>query len=238
MKSYKFPWLMVYALSAIILSSCNIGATPAPTQDVGAIQTQAFNQVLTQAAAASSPTPLPTNTSTNTPPATATLPQPATFAPIDNGVVTVTPFNFNTPSPVLTLPAAAPTVAGPLSTITTENGCNNGLLMSEGAPLDGATLKAGQAYEKEWEFLNTGSCAWDEGYVFAFLPTYSTAGFKGYDIVFRKTEDYTAPGKGITFIVKLNAPFAPGEYQGSWKLRDDGGNYFGSMVWVKFTVVK
>jgi hypothetical protein len=239
MKVYKFPWLMGFAISAVILSSCNIGATPAPTQDVGAIQTEAFNQVLTQVAAASSPTPLPTNTSTNTPPATATLLPPPTFAPIDNGGgATVTPFAFNTPLPGLTLPAAAPTVAGPLSTITTKNGCNDGLLVSEGAPLDGATLKAGQAYEKEWEFLNTGSCAWDEGYVFTFLPTYSTPGFKGYDIAFRKAEDYTGPGKGITFIIKLNAPFAAGDYQGSWKLKDDAGNYFGSMVWVKFTVVK
>ena len=47
MKSYKLQWLVVYTMLAIILSSCNLGATPVPTQDVAAIQTEAFNQVLT-----------------------------------------------------------------------------------------------------------------------------------------------------------------------------------------------
>ena len=58
MKFRKYQWLVVYTMLAIILSSCNLGATPAPTQDVAAIQTEAFNQVLTQVAAASSPTPI------------------------------------------------------------------------------------------------------------------------------------------------------------------------------------
>jgi len=236
MKFRKAQWLMDYVILAIILSSCNMGATPAPTQDVGAIQTQAFGQILTQVAAASSPTPLPTNT----PQPTATLSAPATFAPIGGNDITITPFAFNTPLPGLTplaLPLV-PTVAGVVSTITTKNGCNDGILVSESAPYDGTYLKPGQAYQKAFEFSNTGSCAWDEGYAFVFLPEFSTPSFKGYDIAFRKAEDYTKPGKGITFIIKLNASNVPGEHQGSWKLRDDAGNYFGSMVWVKYLINK
>ncbi|MDO9303140.1 MAG: hypothetical protein Q7T89_17255, partial [Anaerolineales bacterium] len=71
-----------------------------------------------------------------------------------------------------------------------------------------------------------------------FQPAYSTPDFKGYDIVFRKAEDFTAPQKGITFIIKLNASNVPGEHIGSWKLRDDGGNYFGSLVYVKYVINK
>jgi hypothetical protein len=237
MKLCKAQWLIGCVMLAIILSSCNMGATPAPTQDVGAIQTQAFGQILTQVVAAYTPTAMPTNT----PEPTATLQAvPPTFAPIGGGDSITTPFAFNTPLPGLTplaLPLV-PTVAGAVSTITTKNGCNDGILVSESSPYDGAYLKPGQAYEKSFAFLNTGSCAWDEGYAFVFQPAFSTPDFKGYDIAFRKAEDYTKPGKGITFIIKLNASNVPGEHQGSWKLRDDAGNYFGSLVWVKYMINK
>jgi hypothetical protein len=235
MKFRKLQWPVVYTMLAIILSSCNLGATPAPTQDVAAIQTEAFNQVLTQVAAANSPTPLPTNTAL---PATATLQAAPTFAPA-GGSGTATPFPFNTAQPGLGLTPLAspvPTLGGVVSTVTTKNGCNDGIMTSESAPYDGAMLNPGEDYEKSFAFLNTGTCAWDEGYAFVFQPTYSTPDFKGYDIVFRKEKDFTAPGKAISFIVKLKASQAPGEHIGVWKLRDDGGNYFGSMVWVKYVV--
>ena len=106
MKFQKIRWAIGYMALAIILSSCNLGATPAPTQDVGAIQTQAFSMVLTQVAAASTPTPLPTNT----PEPTATLSAPPTFAPIGGGVET--PFPFNTPLPGLTPLALSPVRQG------------------------------------------------------------------------------------------------------------------------------
>lgn len=237
MKINKLSGLVGYALLALILSACNMGATPVPTQDLGAVQTEAFNQVLTQAAGAITPTPLPTDT----PQPTATLMLPPTFAPVGGGSTdgaSATPFAFNTPlaglTPLATLPA--PTIAGSVSTVTTKNGCNDGVLMSESPPYDGAILNPGEAYQKSFEFLNTGSCAWDEGYSFAFVPSFSTEGFNGYDINFRKTEDFTATGKGITFIIKLNALKTPGEHMGVWKLKDDAGNYFGSMVWVKYVI--
>ena len=238
MKFRKYQWLAIYIMLSIILSSCNLNltVTPPPTQDVGVIQTEAFNQVLTQVALASSPTPLPTNTEL---PATPTLQELPTFAPVGGGVSTNTPFPFNTAEPgfgLTPLASPVPTVGGIVPTVTTKNGCNNGVLLSESAPYDGASLDRGQAFEKTFSFLNTGSCAWDEGYTFAFLPSYSTSGFKGYDIAIKKDEDFTKPGKGISFVLKLTAPNTPGEYKGSWKLKDDGGSYFGSLVWVKFVV--
>lgn len=235
MKFRKLQWLVIYTMLAIILSSCNLGATPAPTQDVAAIQTEAFNQVLTQVAAASSPTPLPTNPPL---PATATLQAAPTFAPV-GGDSTATPFPFNTAQPGLGLTPLAspvPTIGGVVSTVTTKNGCNDGIMTNESAPMDGENLIPGHDYEKSFGFLNTGTCAWDEGYAFVFQPTYSTPNFKGYDIVFKKETDFTAPGKAIAFIIKFKASNVPGEHIGVWKLRDDGGNYFGSMVWIKYNI--
>ncbi len=232
MKSQKIQWLAIYMVLAITLSSCNIGATPVPTADVGAIQTQAFAQVMTQAAAAFTPTAMPSST----PQPTMTLAAPPTFASIGGGEAT--PFPFNTPLPGLTPIALSPvpTLPGSVATITTENGCNNGAFIGESAPYDGTVLAPREYYEKHFDLMNTGACSWDEGYVFAFQPGYSTEGFKGYDIQLRKEVDFTKPGGKITFVIKLNASVQPGTYIGSWKMRDDGGNYFGPLVYVKYVV--
>jgi len=233
MKVRNQNWLVVFWMTAILLSSCNIGATPAPTMDVGAIQTQAFAQVMTQAAAAFTPTPMPTNTLAPT----MTLAAPPTFAPIGGGEAT--PFAFNTPLPGLTPIALSPipTLPGSYATITTENGCNNGIYTGEsGSPYDGQYMDPNVWYEKSFTFVNTGSCAWDEGYVFAFQPGYSTEGFKGYDIPIKKEVNFTKPGEAIVFVIKLKTGVQPGTYIGSWKMRDDGGNYFGSLVYIKYVV--
>lgn len=233
MKAIKFNWLMVYMALAVVLSSCNLGATPVPTQDLGAIQTQAFSQVMTQAVAAYTPTAMPTNTLEPT----LTLAAPPTFAAVGGGAAANTPFAFNTPQPGLTpIGSPVPTVAGAIATITTKNGCNDGAFMSESAPYDGAIMEPSRWYEKHFVIMNTGSCAWDEGYAFVFQPGYSTEGFNGYDILLRKEEDYTKTGEVIDFVIKMKTSVVVGEHIGAWKLRDDGGNYFGPLVFVKYVI--
>lgn len=236
MKFRKPGGLIVLTLIAIFLSSCNIGASPAPTEDPGAIQTQAFGVVLTQAAdqqtqtaAGVSPTPL----STNTPPPTSTLAAIPTFPSIGG---TNTPFAFNTQQPGLTPLgiATSTTVPGAVSTVTTKNGCNDGWLVSESPPYDGKTMKRNTEFTKSWEFLNTGTCVWDEGYTFVFVQEFSTAPLyvtpKDYTIP--KAGPFTKPGEYRTFSVNLRAPKDPGEYTWYYKLRDDSGAFFGSLVWV------
>jgi hypothetical protein len=231
----KSLWLATILVPAIILSACNLGATPAPTEDPGAVQTQAFNVVLTQAASqqtqtalAVPPTALPTNTFLPT----------ATF--ITLGGATVTPFAFNTQQPGFTAIASPVLTAGAVSTVTTKNGCNDGTYIGETAPFDGAEVGIGELISKGFTILNTGTCVWDEGYVFAFQPDLSSPEIKGENIVLpkNKPEDYTKPGHTQSFVVKFKAPKLAGEYKGYWKLRDDGGNYFGPLVYVFIRVRK
>lgn len=237
MKFRKFIGFAGVTLTAVLLSSCNIGATAAPTQDNGAIQTQAFALVLTQAAdqqtqtaAAIPPTPFPTNTlaPTNTLPAIPTA---------DFGS-TNTPFGFNTQQPGLTpqLFATATPTLGIVNTVTTKNGCNDGQYVGESKPNDGDYVDASADFSKSWTINNTGTCTWDEGYIFDYLQDYpySSPELVGYDIVLKKNhpEEYTKPGFGQTFVVKLKAPKTSGEYKAFWKLKDDQGNYFGPLVYV------
>lgn len=237
---FRKNWLILASAVSIVISSCNIGATPPPTQDPGAIQTQAFGIVLTQSAlqqtqtaAAIPPTPQPTNTLIAT----------ITIAPLPTSSVlgaTNTPFSLNTQQPGLTPQLLiSPTSAAPINTITTENGCNNGAYIGETKPFDGDSIKVGAEFSKAWTILNTGTCAWDEGYVFDYLENYFPAEtnisqLAGYDIVLKKNkpDEYTKPNHSQTFVVKLKAPKAPGQYKGYWKLRDDAGNYFGPLVYV------
>jgi hypothetical protein len=232
MKFHKSHWLVVYTMLTVILSSCNLGATPVPTLDVGAIQTQAFSQVLTQVALANTPTPMPTNTLAPT----VTLSAPPTFAPVGGGVET--PIPFNTPQPGLTPLAIALSPVATLSggMLPTKNGCNDGIYKGESAPYDGSVLDPSHGFQKNFTYQNIGTCTWDEGYALVFMPDFSTPGFKGYDIVIKKPEDFTKPLGFITFSLKLTSSVVAGEHTGAWKLRDDGGNYFGSMVRVNYII--
>lgn len=238
MKFRKSTWLILLTTVSMLVSSCNIGATPAPAQNSDAIQTQAFELVLTQAAlqqtqtaAAIPPTPMPTNTPLPLP----TAGELPTFAPAG---ATNTPFAFNTQQPGLTpLVLASPTV-GVINTVTTKNGCNDGAFLGEGGVTDGTEIEAGKAFDKSFMLQNTGECAWDEGYSFAFIPEFSTPGFEGYSIVLKKEkpEEYTKPGQGQTYVLKLTAPKTAGTYKAYWKMKDDSGNLFGPLVWLEIVV--
>lgn len=241
MKFRKPLWLIAATtLAAVLLSSCNLGgATPAPTVDVGAIQTEAFSVVLTQAAInqaqtamAAPPVVVPTDTPFPTPTMEQFLPLPGFATP--SASVVNTPFSGFTPLATVVSPTAA------LATVTTKNGCNDGTYISEAGFKDGATLKGGEAYEKSWSILNTGTCPWDEGYAFVLVVQYSSPEivWEHTSIVIKGPTETTKPQGSQNFVIKFTAPKKAGAYEAYWKLRDDGNNYFGPMVWLKFVVVK
>ena len=230
MKFHKMQWLLASTVLSIILSSCNIGATPIPTQDVGAIQTQAFNAVLTQVAAAATPTPIPTNT---LPPSTPTLAAPPTFIVVGSN----TPFAFNTPLPGLTpVVPGVPTVPGSVPTISTTNGCNRSEFVGESAPYDGQIIEPSRLFQKNFDLINMGTCTWDEGYTFMYLPEMSVNCEDAYDIKIVKPEDFTAPGKIRTFSLKMRASVKAGEHLCAWKMKADNGQFFGTMVHLQYFI--
>jgi hypothetical protein len=237
MKFRKFIWLTGMILSAALISACNIGTTPPPEQDMELIQTQAVELVLTQAALQQTQTALAVPPPTETPIPTSTLAEIPTIA---LGADTPTPFAFNTqPAGFTPLALATPTpTIGVVNTVTTRNGCNDAAYIGEGGSRDGDIIEAGKPFQKSFQLLNTGECTWDEGYSFAFIPEFSTPGFQGYDIVLKKNapEEYTKPGHGQTYVLKLFAPKTPGTYKGYWKLKDDAGNPFGPLVWLEIVV--
>lgn len=231
--------LFILLNAALMLTACNMGATPAPTVDINAINTAALNTAAAQISVGQTQTalvaPSATQTNTSAPLATVVLPGNGTVLPtVAGGLPTV---SFNT-TPTTPLAGFTP-LATPMPTSAgignTASGCNDALFVGETLP-DKSVIGAGKDFAKAWELKNTGTCVWEIGYVFAFQPDLSSAEMEGYDIVIKANDEVTKPGHSQSFIVKLTAPTTAGEYKGYWKLKDKNGSYFGPLVFFDIIV--
>jgi hypothetical protein len=168
----------------------------------------------TQTALAAPPTALPTNTLMPTNTQFATLAVLAT--PLGAGTPLATPIGIA--SPITTL-------SGPL--------CNDAVFISDVTVADGTEMDPGQDFEKVWAIQNSGTCPWDEGYVFTWV---SGDNLDGYNIKIEKEKDFVDPGETINFHVNLTAPLAKREYTACWRMKDDSDFYFGTFACVTINV--
>jgi hypothetical protein len=215
----------------VLLSACNLGATPAPTQDTGLIYTQAAQLVGTQFAMQQTQTALaipPTALRSPTAPALPTFPAATPFGastPFGGSTPfgTSTPFGGSTPFGAATLPGGflpTPTImvfatpAGPQ--------CDAAILIADVTIPDGTEIKPGLDFEKVWRIQNTGTCTWDDGYAFV----YGGGSLDGYNLYFDKTEKFVAPGATADLKVNLTASLKPNTYQECWSMMNDRGQYF------------
>jgi hypothetical protein len=237
--------LMILMTATLALAACNVGATPAPTIDANAINTAALGTAMAQisaqqtmtAFAAPSATSLPTNAPVSL--TSVSLPTASGALPTAGGILPTVSFNSTpntTPLAGFTSVAGspiAPTSAGIIG--DTKAGCNDGAFVGETLP-DKSVIGAGKDFTKAWEIKNTGTCPWDDGYVFAFQPDLSSPGIEGYDITINERNEFTKTNHSQSFVVKLTAPKTPGEYKGYWKLKSDDGTYFGPLVYFHIVV--
>ena len=221
--------------AALLLTACNMGATPAPTVDVNAINTAAVETAMGQlsaqftqtALAAPSATSFPTNTAVTLP----TLSQATA-----SGALPTVSFNSTPTTPIAGFtPLASPAApAGPTTSLG--DACNNNVFEGDVTIPDGTILKPGEDFIKTWAIRNTGNCTWDEGYKLVFI-----GGDQAIDPVsfeFKKSDDFVAPNEGVNVSVPLTAPLTPGKYQGTWRMQSDTGFYFGTPLTVIIEVRK
>lgn len=223
--------LLLGLLLALTACGAEADAEPTPTEiDPVAIFTSAASTVaaqLTETALAFSPTPAPP-TSTPTLLPTATL--------------------LNTPLggiPTLTLQPGAPTLVPPLTPVTvggTPTGpiCDAMTFGSDITIPDNSTMEAGVNFEKVWRVYNTGVCTWDTGYVLVPIGSNSTRPGDTNPLDTPnpawKLNTLVEPGGVIDIGVKLTAPVQAGEYETHYKLMNDRGVYFGSILSVYINV--
>ena len=221
----RMYWVAAAAALTAGLSACNLGKAPEPTPDVNALYTMAAQTLIvqsglgeTQTAAASSPTASPTPL--------------ASFTALPTFGVNLTPFGtFTLGTPIAGL-TPLPTQAAGSGAGGMAVGCNNAVYL--GQTVDDKTVMSPQKeFKNGWSLQNTGTCAWDENYTFAFK---SGELMSGEDIRIFNEDQFTEPGHSQAFVVHLQAPKAKGEYIGYWQMKSDTGEWFGSLVSIDIIV--
>jgi len=244
----KFPRrpLFILLITTLTLAACNVGATPAPTVDVNAINTAANATAMAQISAQLTQTALvvPSNTP-NTPLAsdtplslaTSALPTTAT-GPTPTGGGALPTLSFNTTPNTTPLAGFTPLASpvAPVNTVPSGDSCNNSVYVADVTYPDNAEIKPGINFEKIWRVQNTGTCTWDEGYKLVFI-----AGDKALDpptFEFKNKEDFVAGGETADVGVDLTSPLTEGTYSATWRMQSDTGVFFGTLLTVIVVVKK
>lgn len=235
----KFPrqTLLTLLTAALILTACNVGTAPAPTLDVNAINTAIvgttvaqFSAQFTQTALAVPPTPIPTNTPVPLPTLGLATANPNALPTISFDTTGTTPIG-GTPLPGFT-PLASPAS----TTKSLGDSCNNSVFEGDVTIPDGSILKPGEDFKKVWAIRNTGTCTWDDGYALVFIG--GNQEIDPYNFEFKKSSDFVSSGQGVNIGINLTAPLKEGKYEGHWRMRNDQGYYFGTVLSVYIEVRK
>ena|SRR5688572_21481485 len=231
--------------ATLTLAACNVGATPAPTVDVNAINTAAVATAMGQISAQLTQTALvvPTNTP---PPTVSPLPLVTSALPTATGGVAPTAgvsgalptLSFNTTPNTTQVAGFTPlaTSAAPVSTAVLGDSCNNSAYVADVTYPDNTVVKPGINFEKVWRVQNTGTCLWDDGYKLVFI-----AGDKAldpYTFEFKDSADFVSGGETADLGIDLTAPNAEGTYTATWRMQSDNGAFFGTLLTVVIVVQK
>ncbi len=111
----------------------------------------------------------------------------------------------------------------------TEAPCPSAKYLADVTVPDNTQMEPGEAFEKTWQVENSGSCAWPDDAVLAFIG--------GDQLGAPDTVDVPAvePGEEKDITVPMEAPAEDGTYTGKWQLRSEEGA-FGGQLWVTIVV--
>ena len=143
---------------------------------------------------------------------------------------TFTPEPTDTPVPIPSF--AEPTTASDVvATSTTASGQSSscyGLSYVKDVTIpDNTEVTPGQSFTKTWLVSNTGTCAWEVGFVFNVVAGDAMGGTA---VTLNQAVE---PGRQYEFSVPMVAPTnKTGELKGTWRLSDADGNFFGDGVYV------
>jgi hypothetical protein len=96
---------------------------------------------------------------------------------------------------------------------------------------DSTPINPGQTFTKTWKVRNSGSCAWDAGFKFAF-----TGGDNMQGITYTLPQSVPA-NTDINISIDMTAPTnKTGSLRSNWRMSTTSGQYFGDEVYVLITV--
>lgn len=207
LKTRLMKVLILLALGAMLIVSCNAGSVPeaTPTFTVNQIQTQAvatFSSALTSTAfAAPSNTPLPTLTP----------------------IPTLSTLTTSTPG----IPLTGSTPGAPVGGATS---CYGLTFVSDVTIPDNTQMDPGETFTKTWKVQNSGSCAWDAGFKF------QSSGGDAMGATAFTLPVSVASGATYDISVQMTAPTTLGTARGNWRMSTAAGQAFGDEVFVQIVV--
>ena len=141
---------------------------------------------------------------------------------VASAIVSPTEPPMSVPQTISNTPQLVPD--DPTMTPTPDLPCN---LVQAGNPIDvsvpdGSRFLPGQEFVKTWRIINGGSCTWTMLYKYSYYSGNSMGAHQENRLI---TE--VLPGQAVDISVPFIAPFAPGEYEGSWMMQDEAGKFFG-----------
>lgn len=154
------------------------------------------------------------------------LTQTALFAPTQTATQT------STPSPTLFAgtPANVTPFGSGLSVIPTA-GCYALAFIADVSIPDNTPMTPGQAFTKTWRVRNSGTCAWDAGFKFAF-----TGGDNMSGVAYTLPQSVAANTE-LNISIDMTAPTnKAGALQSNWRMSTAAGAFFGNEVYVLITV--
>lgn len=200
----KTTVLMTALIISMFVSACGGGEAEAtPTLSVDAVKTIAvatFSGGLTQTALAAP---------TNTPLPTSTLVQTFSAPTLAN----VIPFGTS-------IVSSNPPVTS----------CNSLAYVNDITIPDNTPMTPGQTFTKTWKVRNSGTCAWDAGFKFAF-----TGGDAMSGATYTLAQSVPANTQ-IDISITMTAPSKTGSIRSNWRMSTAAGQFFGDEVYVVILV--
>jgi hypothetical protein len=138
----------------------------------------------------------------------------------------------NTPTPTSTvapLPTATLANITPLATTIVANptsSCNMMSYVNDVTIPDNTPMTPEQTFTKTWKVKNSGTCAWEAGYKFAF-----TGGDAMSGETYTLTESVPANAQ-VELSVPMTAPNKTGSIRGNWRMSTTAGQFFGDEVYL------
>lgn len=226
----KFPRhiFIILLTTAVILTACNVGQAASPTVDINAMNTAIVGTTIAQVSEQGTQTALamPTNTST---PTETPIPLPTFDLPTADSSALPT-FSLESPTPggLPGFTQIAPTAASG-ATQALGDECSNNVFEGDITIPDGSVLDPGYDFQKIWKIRNTGTCLWDEGYRLVYIGG-SSPDLDPPNFNFTKASDFVSAGEAVNIGVWLTTPCQPGQYEGHWRMQNDQGYYFGTIL--------
>ncbi|HHY89517.1 MAG TPA: hypothetical protein GYA06_11425 [Chloroflexi bacterium] len=196
--------LAVAALALIIAAGCQPAATPSPTPDVNAIQTEVYSTV--QAGMTATAESLPT----------------ATITPTLEPTATVTPTREVTPTDT----SSGPTITPIISDTPSFGRVDDKGQWLYNIPDDTSSTPVfapGEEFTVTWRVKNIGTTTWTQKYQFRYFLADPTLRLGASDILFPKE---VKPQEEVDLTLTFRAPNTPGDYNTIWVLTNEEGANF------------